>query len=187
MAGGLITVRLDKKIREVNPEQTILGNVALFGATGGTLLVAGKAGERFAVRNSGAAAVVEGIGNHGCEYMTRGTVLVLGTVGNNFGAGMSGGVAYLYDVTGTGATKLNLEYVRTDSLTSSDEELIKRLLRNHIFHTGSIVSKYIMNNWDEEKERLIKIVPKVQDTIDFQNLYTQQIARRQGIYLADGE
>ena len=96
MSSGLITIRMPNKIRRQDNDHTVIGNVALYGATGGEIFIAGKGGERFAVRNSGASGVIEGVGNHGCEYMTQGTIVVLGEIGKNFGAGMTGGIAFVY-------------------------------------------------------------------------------------------
>jgi len=158
----------------------VIGNVALYGATGGTLLVAGKAGERFAVRNSGASAVVEGVGNHGCEYMTRGTVIVLGEIGKNFGAGMTGGVSYIYRLSENGHNYLNTDFVRAAEPTSVDEELVYNLLRQHHFRTGSVMADYIVQSWSEEKDFFTKIVPTALDKIDFKNVYDEQMAIRVG-------
>ncbi|MFQ5420126.1 MAG: glutamate synthase large subunit, partial [Anaerolineae bacterium] len=183
MSGGLITIRLPKEIRAQQKTQTVIGNVALYGATGGTLLVAGRSGERFAVRNSGASAVVEGVGNHGCEYMTRGTVVVLGEFGQNFGAGMTGGVAYIYCLAEDCLDNLNTDFVRTDSLAAADEGLVRNLLRQHHFRTGSIAADYILKDWNEEKNRFVKTIPKALDIIDFKKVYDQQVALRLGVVL----
>jgi glutamate synthase (NADPH/NADH) large chain/glutamate synthase (ferredoxin) len=180
MSGGLITVRLPKEIREQRKTQTVIGNVALYGATGGTLLVAGRAGERFAVRNSGASAVVEGVGNHGCEYMTRGTVVVLGETGQNFGAGMTGGVAYLYRLSENSLSNLNAGFVRAAALSPADEELVFNLLRQHHFRTGSVIADYVLQSWIEEKNCFVKIVPTALDKVDFKNVYEEHMALRAG-------
>jgi glutamate synthase domain-containing protein 2/glutamate synthase domain-containing protein 1/glutamate synthase domain-containing protein 3 len=186
MSGGLINIRFEKAIREQHPNQTIIGNVALYGATGGTLLVAGKAGERFAVRNSGAVAVVEGVGNHCCEYMTRGTVLVLGNIGRNFGAGMSGGVAYIYCTEELELDNLNRDFIRPTNLKSPrDDHLVQKLLRTHRFHTGSTIAHRILSDWEEEKTRLVKIVSLAQDVLDFEEIYNQQVAMRLGVMLSE--
>ncbi|MCH7819019.1 MAG: glutamate synthase large subunit [Candidatus Marinimicrobia bacterium] len=178
MSGGLITIRFDRAIRESHPSQTIIGNVALYGATGGKLLVAGKAGERFAVRNSGAVAVVEGTGSNCCEYMTRGTVLVLGAVGKNFGAGMSGGEAYVRFHDEESFENLNAEFVRAAALQSGDERIVLKLLRDHRLHTGSLLAKSIIKNWDAEKTYFYKIIPLTMDIINFDEIYDQQISNR---------
>ena len=183
LSGGVISIRFEKAIREQHPSQTIIGNVALYGATGGTVFIGGKAGERFAVRNSGAVAVVEGVGNHCCEYMTRGTVLVLGEFGRNFGAGMSGGVAFIYCPDRDRLQGLNKEFVRTTAPSTSDESLILRLLRRHKFHTRSVIAGQLIDEWDIAKEAIIKVVPLALDIIDYEKIYNQQVAVRMGILL----
>ncbi len=143
------------------PEHNILiGNVALYGATSGELYVRGKAGERFAVRNSGATAVVEGIGDHGAEYMTGGELLILGDTGTNFAAGMSGGIAWIYDVSKTFAKKCNLEMVDLDPLLPEDEARIQGLLKNHLRLTKSQVAAFILNDWDHQLSHFVKVFPK---------------------------
>lgn len=178
MSGGLITIRFPRSIRKNLEGNTIIGNVALYGATGGELFVAGAAGERFAVRNSGAAAVVEGIGNHGCEYMTRGFVIVLGKVGRNFGAGMTGGLAFIYNASRDVERHLNSEYVRTDKLSLTDEDLILKYLVNHKFHTGSTIASAIVDAWETEKQNFQKIVPRAIDMIDLHTIYEEQFHKR---------
>ncbi|MCO5231190.1 MAG: glutamate synthase large subunit [Chitinophagales bacterium] len=140
-------------------QNIIIGNVALYGATSGELYARGKAGERFAVRNSGATAVVESVGDHGCEYMTGGEVLILGETGNNFGAGMSGGVAWIYDITKTFSSRCNTEMVHLDPLSEQDEIRIKELLENHIRLTNSTVANFILKDWDNQVENFIKVFP----------------------------
>lgn len=143
------------------PEQNIIiGNVALYGATSGELFVRGKAGERFAVRNSGATAVVEGIGDHGCEYMTGGEVLILGDTGSNFAAGMSGGIAWVYDTNGTFQQKCNKEMVDLDPLQAEDEERIIALLKTHIRLTDSKVAEFILSDWKTQSAHFVKVFPK---------------------------
>jgi glutamate synthase (NADPH/NADH) large chain len=143
------------------PEQNIIiGNVALYGATSGELYVRGQAGERFAVRNSGATAVVEGLGDHGCEYMTGGEVLVIGDTGSNFAAGMSGGVAWIYDVKGEFANKCNKEMVDLDPLDEQDELRINILLKKHIQLTDSSLAKFILSDWTTQSAHFIKVFPK---------------------------
>jgi glutamate synthase (NADPH/NADH) large chain len=143
------------------PEQNILiGNVALYGATSGELYVRGKAGERFAVRNSGATAVVEGVGDHGCEYMTGGEVLVLGDTGSNFAAGMSGGIAWIYDTSKTFANKCNPEMVDLDPLQEEDEARITTLLKNHLRLTHSRVAEFILSDWENQSRHFVKVFPR---------------------------
>ncbi len=186
MSGGLITIRFNKAIRKSLENNTIIGNVALYGATGGELFVAGRAGERFAVRNSGAAAVIEGVGNHCCEYMTRGFVIVLGDIGKNFGAGMSGGTAVVYNKIDHVEKSLNKEYVKISNVTVPDEDLIYKYLVNHYFHTKSILAFNILENWDMEKEKFIKITPKAIDDVDFKKVYDEQFyARMKSVFAFD--
>lgn len=141
-------------------ENIIIGNVALYGATSGHLFINGMAGERFAVRNSGATAVVEGIGDHGCEYMTGGRALVLGETGRNFAAGMSGGIAWIYDITGNFQDKCNPEMVDLDPLDTTDENDIIALLKRHIHLTNSERANFILQNWANEKSKFIKVFPR---------------------------
>ncbi|MFD1768535.1 glutamate synthase large subunit [Sphingobacterium suaedae] len=141
-------------------DNIIIGNVALYGATSGHLFINGMAGERFAVRNSGATAVVEGIGDHGCEYMTGGRALILGPTGRNFAAGMSGGIAWIYDISGTFRENCNQEMVDLDPLDTEDENTIIALLKRHINLTNSERANFILQNWSSEKNRFIKVFPR---------------------------
>ncbi len=153
LSGGKLAVIAEKHAPFEESEQVIAGNVCLYGATSGMAFFNGHVGERFAVRNSGAVAVTEGVGDHGCEYMTGGTVVVLGTVGRNFGAGMSGGVAYLY---GDQAYEqlVNQELVSVDrELTDEDAEQIYALLEMHQFHTDSVKARAVLEAFDQERKR----------------------------------
>ncbi|MFD2968109.1 glutamate synthase large subunit [Sphingobacterium bambusae] len=141
-------------------DNIIIGNVALYGATSGHLFINGMAGERFAVRNSGATAVVEGIGDHGCEYMTGGRALILGPTGRNFAAGMSGGIAWIYDISGTFRDNCNQEMVDLDPLDTEDETAIIALLKRHINLTNSERANFILQDWANEKSRFIKVFPR---------------------------
>ena len=183
MSGGLITIRTPRGIRVQGREHTMIGNVALYGATGGTLFVAGRANERFAVRNSGASAVVEGVGNHACEYMTRGTVIVLGEIGFNFGSGMTGGTAYLYDLSDEDIEHLNTDFVATEALKEVDEFTLTRLLERHRFHTGSLKTEMILEDWETEKQKFTKITPIVMQLLDGEALYDQQVKERLSLVL----
>ncbi|MCH7722733.1 MAG: glutamate synthase large subunit [Bacteroidetes bacterium] len=178
MSGGLISIRFPRNFRKSLEGNTIIGNVALYGATGGEMFVSGKAGERFAVRNSGAAAVVEGVGNHCCEYMTRGAVIVLGEVGKNFGAGMTGGTAFIWNASAELDNCINTEYVRFDKIKPNDEDLLLKTLHNHEFHTGSIIAKKILSDWDKQKRLFVKVVPLALDMIDFKKMYKEQYFNR---------
>jgi glutamate synthase domain-containing protein 3 len=143
------------------PEQNILiGNVALYGATGGEAYFNGVAGERFAVRNSGATAVVEGTGDHGCEYMTRGTVVVLGKCGRNFAAGMSGGFAYVLDEAGDFAEKrCNLSSVDLVAI-GEDEEIVRALIEKHVATTASPRGQWVLENWAQMLPKFLKVYPR---------------------------
>ncbi|MDN3546854.1 glutamate synthase large subunit [Mucilaginibacter aquaedulcis] len=144
----------------VPQDNIIIGNVALYGATSGEVFIGGMAGERFAVRNSGATTVVEGIGDHGCEYMTGGRALILGKTGRNFAAGMSGGLAWVYNPDNSFAENCNTEMVDLDPLASDDKEQIQALLRKHISLTGSKLAQQILNNWNEASTQFVKVYPK---------------------------
>lgn len=181
MSGGLITIRMSRETRKLGREHTMIGNVALYGATGGTLFIAGRANERFAVRNSGAAAVVEGVGNHACEYMTRGTIIVLGEIGHNFGSGMTGGTAYIHEL--EDQALLNSDFVVAESLNQTDEYAIIRLLERHRFHTGSLKTKDILDNWERQKSHITKVTPRVMQMLDGKALYDQQVTQRLSLVL----
>jgi len=160
MSGGRIVVYPPATARFQPEQNVIIGNVALYGATAGDLFACGLAGERFAVRNSGARAVVEGVGDHGCEYMTGGVVVVLGPVGRNFAAGMSGGTAYVYDPTSTLRTRTNLEMVELESVVDeSDMWLVHSLIEAHVRFTGSPLGRRVMDNWEHLVARFVKVMP----------------------------
>ncbi len=144
-----------------DPERSIVtGNVALYGATSGEAYFRGVAGERFAVRNSGAEAVVEGVGDHGCEYMTGGVVVVLGPTGRNFAAGMSGGFAFVLDLWGRFASTCNTDMVALESVEAQDDvAILRRLLKRHVDWTGSAIGHRILGNWHEYLPRFIKVMP----------------------------
>lgn len=138
----------------------IIGNVALYGATSGETYIKGMAGERFGVRNSGVKAVIEGLGDHGCEYMTGGVVVVLGEVGKNFGAGMSGGMAYVYNPDGDFAKKLNTEMADLEALNDFDRELLQQMVRNHFSYTSSKRALDMLNDWDQHLGHFVKVMPR---------------------------
>ena len=160
LSGARLSIYPFSSIKYVPEQNIILGNVALYGATSGELFARGQAGERFAVRNSGATAVVEGLGDHGCEYMTGGEVLVIGSTGSNFAAGMSGGVAWVYDAKGDFAGKCNKEMVDLDPLDEQDELRINVLLKKHVQLTGSNLAKFLLNDWTTQSAHFIKVFPK---------------------------
>ncbi len=183
LAGGCIIVRSPNDFRGFGPDHIIVGNTVLYGATAGEAYLSGVAGERFAVRNSGAAAVVEGTGDHGCEYMTGGTVVVLGATGRNFAAGMSGGVAYVYDPERQFKDRCNMAMVDLEPVISSaeqkdkvgvdtwhsivrgaaretDEAILKRLVEDHFRLTGSFRARDILSNWNAARGLFVKVMPK---------------------------
>jgi glutamate synthase (NADPH/NADH) large chain len=160
LSGARLSIYPFANIGYVPEQNIIIGNVALYGATSGELFVRGQAGERFAVRNSGATAVVEGLGDHGCEYMTGGEVLVIGQTGSNFAAGMSGGVAWIYDTKGDFHKKCNKEMVDLDPLHEEDEARIQSLLKQHIQLTNSKLAQFILNDWSAQALHFVKVFPK---------------------------
>ena len=160
LSGGKV-ILLPRKPIKFDPEQNIIvGNVALYGATDGEVFIYGIAGERFAVRNSGATAVVEGVGDHGCEYMTKGTVVVLGNTGRNFAAGMSGGVAYVFDETSSFHNQCNKEMVAVDTV-ESDEDIkeLFNLISRYNLYTESSKANRILSNWTKEVNKFVKVIP----------------------------
>ncbi|MDB4039931.1 glutamate synthase-related protein [Methylophilaceae bacterium] len=172
LCGGKIIIQPPKKFKGIAEENIITGNTTMYGATSGETYFNGIGGERFCVRNSGASAVIEGVGNHGCEYMTGGTVIILGGTGQNFAAGMSGGVAYIYDPQKTFKNYCNLsmvtlhkvkkQNVETDMplhLNLPDEKILKTLIQNHCQYTESSIAKKILNQWDIELENFVKVMP----------------------------
>ena len=162
LCGGRIVIYPPRNAGFAAEENILIGNVALYGATSGEAFLNGMAGERFAVRNSGATAVVEGVGDHGCEYMTNGVVVVLGSAGRNFAAGMSGGIAYVLDVKGDFAEKrcnhgsVDLEPV----IEAQDLELLRGLITRHAELTGSKQATKILQNWEELLRRFFKVFPR---------------------------
>ena len=160
LSGGKLIVYPPKSSTFKAEENILVGNVVLYGATSGEAYFRGIAAERFCVRNSGATAVIEGIGDHGCEYMTAGCVVVLGETGRNFGAGMSGGIAYVWDQHGDFSSKCNMSTFELEPLESqSDIQELKQLIKNHQEYTGSTVAKSILSNWEEEISRFMKVMP----------------------------
>jgi glutamate synthase domain-containing protein 3 len=162
LSGGRVVVRPAENAPAdyVAEDNIIAGNVILFGATSGEMFLRGQVGERFAVRNSGAVAVVEGVGDHGCEYMTGGKVVILGPTGRNFAAGMSGGTAYVYDPANALADNLNAEMVELDVLDDEDTGWLHGLLQAHVDATDSAVGARVLNNWEEELKHFVKVMPR---------------------------
>lgn len=179
LCGGRIIIYPDKNSHFIPEENIIIGNVALYGATSGEAYFRGIAGERFAVRNSGANAVVEGIGDHGCEYMTGGCVVVLGPTGRNFAAGMSGGIAYVYDPKRCFSEKCNKATVLLESVdTLTDKEELAQLIRRHYEYTGSSVAKKILQNWETQVKTFKKIIPT-----DYKRVLEERMAHDEEIEL----
>ena len=160
LSGGRLIV-YPPRTATFQPEENILiGNVALYGATSGEAFFNGMAGERFAVRNSGAQAVVEGLGDHGCEYMTRGMVVVLGKCGRNFAAGMSGGIAYVLDEKGDFAEKrCNRAAVDLEPVPAEDTDLLYSMINHHVEATASVRGKWVLENWDSMLPKFVKVFP----------------------------
>ena len=161
LSGGKIILYPDKASTFVAEENVIAGNVALYGATSGEVYIRGIAGERFGVRNSGVNAVVEGIGDHGCEYMTGGKVVVLGLTGRNFAAGMSGGVAYILDESGDFATRCNTSMVGLEKLEDPEEiKDLKQLIQQHVDYTESAIGERVLADWNAMLPKFVKVMPK---------------------------
>jgi len=160
LSGARLVVYPSSQAGFVPEENIIIGNVAFYGATSGSAYIRGKAGERFCVRNSGVHAVVEGVGDHGCEYMTGGRVVVLGDTGRNFAAGMSGGIAYVYDVKGIFTSMCNKEMVDLDPLNSDDADELKIMIENHLRNTDSTVAKFILDDFDNQLKNFMKVFPR---------------------------
>jgi glutamate synthase (ferredoxin) len=159
LSGGRIVLYPPKEATFVPEENIVVGNVALYGATSGEFFARGIAGERFCVRNSGAHAVVEGVGDHGCEYMTGGRAIILGETGRNFAAGMSGGIAYVLDEKATFPRLVNMEMVELEPLTDEDLEYIQMMVAKHTHFTSSAVGQRVLDRWDELSARFVKIMP----------------------------
>ena len=159
LSGGRLIVRPPEDSPFVAEDQVIAGNVIAYGATGGEIYLRGIVGERFCVRNSGVTAVVEGVGDHGCEYMTGGRVIVLGRTGINFGAGMSGGIAYVYDHTNDFDRRVNYEMVNVEQLDEDDREFLRSTIEQHLEHTDSAVAKRMLASWSVEVSRFRKVMP----------------------------
>ncbi len=173
LSGGRLIVRPHADFRGNPQENIIIGNTVMYGAIDGEAYFRGVAGERFLVRNSGGTAVVEGVGDHGCEYMTGGTCVVLGETGRNFAGGMSGGIAYVYDPAGAFKGRCNLAMVDLEPLPApgqtpvefrhhgeDDDALLRRLVDSHARYTGSDVAKAILGNWKAARTLFVKVFPK---------------------------
>jgi glutamate synthase (NADPH/NADH) large chain len=160
LSGAKLIVYPSKQASFVPEENIIIGNVAFYGATAGEAYIRGKAGERFAVRNSGASVVVEGVGDHGCEYMTGGTAVILGSTGRNFAAGMSGGIAYVYDVNGEFDQLCNKEMVDLDPLDQADAQVLQDMVTRHFAYTASSVAKFVLGDFENQLKNFVKVFPR---------------------------
>ena len=180
LSGGRVTIKPPASAAFEPETNIIIGNVALYGATGGQAFIRGVAGERFCVRNSGAEAVVEGVGDHGCEYMTRGRVVVLGPTGRNFAAGMSGGEAFILDESGRFRDLCNDEMVYLEDLTEDEDiRAVRRLVEDHLRHTGSENAKRVLADWDAALPKFVKAMPK-----DYKRVLAERAARERESELA---
>ncbi len=156
-------------------DNILVGNVCLYGATSGEAFLRGRAAERFCVRNSGARAVVEGIGDHGCEYMTGGRLVVLGTTGRNFAAGMSGGIAYVWDKTGDFGVRCNLGTVLLERIETPEEESeVRDLISKHLAATGSVVARQALDDWQNFLSQCVKVMPT-----DYKRVLEEQAGLRE--------
>jgi glutamate synthase (NADPH/NADH) large chain len=159
LSGARLIVYPSQNAGFIPEENSIIGNVAFYGATSGESFIRGKAGERFAVRNSGVKAVVEGVGDHGCEYMTGGRIVILGNTGRNFAAGMSGGIAYVYDVRGVFAKNVNKEMVDLDPVEGEDIPELRDMIQRHYAYTGSNVAKFVLDDFENQLQHFVKVFP----------------------------
>ncbi|MEL6178672.1 MAG: glutamate synthase subunit alpha, partial [Myxococcota bacterium] len=169
LSGGRIVVRVPREATFDPSTSIIAGNVLLYGATGGEAYLGGVVGERFCVRNSGAWAVAEGVGDHGCEYMTGGRVVILGQTGRNFAAGMSGGVAYVLDEDGTFGERCNMGMVALEPLDAEDLALVRTLVERHHVYTDSARAAGVLAHWERSVERFVKVMP-----IDYKRVLREQ-------------
>jgi glutamate synthase domain-containing protein 3 len=190
LSGGRIVVYPPRKSQFRPEENIIVGNVVLYGATSGEAYFRGRAGERFAVRNSGAAAVVEGVGDHGCEYMTKGVVVVLGSCGRNFAAGMSGGIAYVLDERGDFLEKCcNPASVDLEPLMNAEDvRTVRSMVEEHVRRTDSSLGKRVLANWDSILPQFIKIFPhELKRVLGVERSATQYSGKREMVAAAAAE
>jgi len=183
LSGGRIIVFPPEGARFVPEENIIIGNVAFYGATSGEAYVRGVAGERFCVRNSGIDAVVEAVGDHGCEYMTGGRVVVLGPTGRNFAAGMSGGVAYVLDADGRFASRCNPQMVQLGPAAESELNVVRRMIERHREFTGSALARRVLERWGENAAKIVRVLPN-----DYRRMVdAQEKFRAQGLSAEQAE
>jgi len=174
LSGAKLIIYPNKKAGFVPEENSIIGNVAFYGATSGEAYIRGKAGERFAVRNSGAIVVVEGVGDHGCEYMTGGRAIILGETGRNFAAGMSGGIAYIYDAAQKFARNCNMEMVELDPLEADDVTFLQQYIERHYKYTESTVAKFILDDFENQLKNFVKVYPT-----EYKKVMQARVAQKQ--------
>jgi glutamate synthase domain-containing protein 3 len=175
LSGGTLAVMPPDGVTYAAEENVLIGNTVLYGATSGRAFFRGLAGERFAVRNSGADAVVEGVGDHGCEYMTGGRVVVLGPTGRNFAAGMSGGLAFVLDEHGDLRAKVNAAMLdQLEELGDADAEEVRALVEEHLRRTGSTVAQRVLDRWDELLPRFVKVFPS-----DYKRVLAERAGREE--------
>lgn len=177
LSGARLIVYPHKTATYTPEENIIIGNVAFYGATDGEAFIRGKAGERFAVRNSGARVVVESVGDHGCEYMTGGRVVILGDTGRNFAAGMSGGIAYVYDVKGKFAGNCNKEMVDLDPVGEEDIAELKQMISRHYEYTGSTVAKFVLDDFENQLQHFVKVFPSDYKKVVLKNKQTISVGK----------
>jgi glutamate synthase (NADPH/NADH) large chain len=180
LSGGILAIQPPRQSPFAPDEQVIVGNTVLYGATSGRAFFNGRAGERFAVRNSGATTVVEGVGDHGCEYMTGGTVVVLGTTGRNFAAGMSGGVGYVYDEDGMFLRRCNPEMVELEAVDGDEAARVKALVEEHARRTGSKKAHKLLADWQSVMRKLVKVLPS-----EYRRIMTEKATMPETAGLAD--
>ncbi|MGI8558573.1 MAG: glutamate synthase large subunit [Solirubrobacteraceae bacterium] len=171
LSGGVVAVRPDERATFIAEDNVIVGNTVLYGATSGRAFFRGLAGERFAVRNSGASAVVEGVGDHGCEYMTGGRVVILGATGRNFAAGMSGGIAYVLDEEGSFSGRCNMATIDFEELDEVERIELRELIDEHARRTGSPVAAALIEDWEQALSRFVKVMPK-----DYRRVLNEAVA-----------
>ena len=177
LCGGKLILYPPKNSTYDANRTTILGNVAFYGATSGEAYIYGQAGERFCVRNSGAKVVVDSVGDHGCEYMTGGRAVILGDIGKNFGAGMSGGIAYIYDEKDRLKQRINSGMVDLDTIESAEDEVeVKAMIENYIKYTSSKEALDILADWETNKAKFIKVMPR-----DYKRVLAQQAVKKEEV------
>jgi len=180
LSGGKIVVTPPPNVPFLPEENILIGNVALYGATSGAAFFRGVAGERFMVRNSGAMGVVEGTGDHGCEYMTGGRAVILGPTGRNFGAGMSGGIAYVFDEDGTFSSRCNMEMIGLEPLVEDEDvALVRGLIERHLEYTGSSVAARILEGWQDMTRKFVKVMPREYRRVLLERRAQEQAARQE--------